>query len=532
MSAPEGTLDTIFQHHLKKRPDTTMLIQDGHQITYREFDRMSDQMATWLAGRGIGSGDRVAVWLVNRVEWLALLFGLARLGATLVAVNTKYRSHELQYILSMSQARMLVLQHNFRKIDFADVLNGLDVSTLPALKEMAILDDDGFDPCFLLGLPASRVVLSEQIRYENRARPDAPVVFFTTSGTTKGPKLVMHTQATMSGHASHVHHGYEFGQPNDALLTALPLCGVFGMNSALGAMHAGMPIVMMDVFDAAQTSTLLRQHAVTHIFGSDEMIRRLLEATPDEHIPYPSLRLFGFASFSPGYLDLANELIPRGFPLRGLYGSSEVHALFSIQKPGLAIEERVLGGGSPAAGALAKIRCRDPESGQLCAPGVSGEIEIHSPTLFVGYYNNQEATSAAFTPDGYFRTGDLGYTREDGSFVYQTRMGDTLRLGGFLVDPSEIEQVLSEQTGVKDAQVVGVHIDGQPKPVAFVIPDHDCPDASALKALVAARLAAFKVPARIWYVDAFPATASANGLKFQRTKMREMAMERLSQEQP
>lgn len=530
MTAVGSTLDSIFHDHLTQQPDATMLIQDGHRITYREFDRMSDQMAAWLSLRGIVAGDRVAVWLVNRVEWLALLFGLGRLGATLVSVNTKYRSHELQYILSMSQARMLILQHNFRKIDFADVLRGLDVTALPALQELAILDDDGFDPGTLLGLPAHRIVLPQGTHYSRADQPDAPMVFFTTSGTTKGPKLVMHTQATLSGHARHVCKGYGFGDPGDKLLTALPLCGVFGMNSALGAMHAGMPIVLMDVFDATQTARLLKQHAITHIFGSDEMIRRVLEATPDEEVPYPSLRLFGFASFSPGYLELANELIPRGFPLRGLYGSSEVHALFSIQEPGLPVEERVLGGGMPAARGLAHVRCRDPESGQLCPPGVSGEIEIASPTLFVGYYNNPEATASAFTSDGYFRTGDLGYVRQDGSFVYQTRMGDTLRLGGFLVDPSEIEQVLSEQPGVKDAQVVGVQIDGQPKPVAFVIAEKTAQDSIELKRLVATKLAAFKVPVRIWFVDAFPATASANGLKFQRTKMREMAMEHLRQE--
>jgi fatty-acyl-CoA synthase len=276
------------------------------------------------------------------------------------------------------------------------------------------------------------------------------------------------------------------------------------------------------------------------MFGSDEMLRRLIEHA--EPRPFPSLRTFGFASFSPRFIDLAKELIPRGIPMRGLYGSSEVMALFSIQQPDMPIEERALGGGYPAADSLACVRARDPDSGALCAPGVSGELEIYSPTLFKGYFNNPIATKEAFTEDGFFKTGDLGYVRADGSFVYQSRMGDTMRLGGFLVDPTEIEQVLAEQPEIKSAQVVGIEIRGQLKPVAFVIAsDPYCghtnnatSDPNVILNRLSKQLAAFKVPTHLWFIDAFPATASANGDKFQRVKLREMAQKKLdtTQSQP
>ena len=163
-------------------------------------------------------------------------------------------------------------------------------------------------------------------------------------------------------------------------------------------------------------------------------------------------------------------------------------------------------------------------------PG-DGEVLVKSPGQMVGYYKRPDLNAAAFTEDGYFKTGDLGYVREDGSFVYQSRMGDTMRIGGFLVDPSEIEHVLAEQPEIQSAQVVGIEIEGKLRPVAFVIKaTSEEPSVPSILNNVAAQLAKFKVPARLWFVDEFPATASANGLKFQRVKLREMAVNRLSAE--
>jgi fatty-acyl-CoA synthase len=542
-----GSLFTIYQKYLARHPNATMLVQDGQAVSYEQFDHQVHQTAAWLRQHGIEPGDHVAVWLINRTEWLVLLFALAKIGATLVSVNTKYRAHELQYILTNSQATTLILQLNFKKIDFSTVVKDVDAQALSHLACVIMLDADASTPSRLLDRPViafnPNAFIADQTERHilNTPSPaDQNIAFFTTSGTTKGPKLVMHTQRTLSEHAQHVASGYHFGEPGDKLLAALPLCGVFGLNSVLGAIAAGMPVVLMDFFDGHTGAALIKKEKITHLFGSDEMLRRLIEHA--EPTPFPSLKTFGFASFSPRFIDLAKELIPRGIPMRGLYGSSEVMALFSIQQPDMPIEERALGGGYPAADSLACVRARDPDSGALCAPGVSGELEIHSPTLFKGYFNNPIATKEAFTEDGFFKTGDLGYVRADGSFVYQSRMGDTMRLGGFLVDPTEIEQLLAEQPEIKSAQVVGIEIKGQLKPVAFVIAsDQYCghtnnatSDPNVILNRLSKQLAAFKVPTHLWFIDAFPATASANGDKFQRVKLREMAQKKLdtTQSQP
>ncbi|CAN1554163.1 CaiC Acyl-CoA synthetases (AMP-forming)/AMP-acid ligases II [Burkholderiaceae bacterium] len=563
------TLRSVYEHHLIQAPNATMLIQEDQHISYLQFEQLVQETEAWLVQQGVKRGDHVAVWLINRVEWLAIFFALARVGATLVAVNTKYRSHEVHYILANSHAQFLILQLNFRKIDFAQVVEGVEASALPHLKTIMMVDADQSTPATLLNRPVIHFLptlaqtssaangqqdpaatlkahpkgkldatpqgsktaaqINAQSATDTSALEDLPVIFFTTSGTTKGPKLVVHTQKTLSEHVRHIAAGYQFGAPGDALLTALPLCGVYGLDSALAAIAARMPVVLMDFFDVASASQLIKQHHITHIFGSDEMLRRFAEQNP-EPIAFTSLKLFGFAAFSARFIELAQELIPRGFPMRGLYGSSEVHSLFSAQHPELPLEERVLGGGTPAAGALASVRVRDPDTLDLCAAGLSGELEIKAPTLFKGYFNNPEATAQAFTEDGYFKTGDLGYLRGDGSFVYQSRMGDTMRLGGFLVDPAEIEDVLAAQPDIESAQVVGVEINGQPRAVAFAIAKNkQCPpDTSATLKGVAKTLAAFKIPAHLWFVDEFPTTASANGQKFQRVKLREMALEKLA----
>ncbi len=486
--------------------DRAALLLGERAVGYAELDSLSRRAAAWLAAKGVRPGDRVAVWLVNRVEWLALLFGLARLGAALVAVNTRFRAAELEHILSRSGARLLIVQPGFRGIDFAGVLAEIDSRVLKSVE----------------------VVEIETVRWPDeeapdRSSPDAPAAMFTTSGTTSGPKLVVHTQRTVSFHAQQVAQAYGFDRPGAMLLAALPFCGVFGFDSALGALAAGAPLAMMETFDAAAASRLLQRHPVTHVFGSDEMFRRLLELSPHDP-PYPGVRMMGFATFQAGGAQLAETAWKRGAPMIGLYGSSEVHALFAAQRGSAPLAERIEAGGYPAS-AASQVRVRDVESGELLPPGKSGELEFRSPGNFAGYWNDPAATAKALGEDGFFRSGDLGRLREDGSFVFEARRGDAIRLAGYLVSPLEIEDAIKRVEGVADVQVVAIEIEGKPRAVAFVVGRG--PSEQAIIAAASKRLAAFKVPARVWFVDAFPVTQSANGVKVQRTKLREMALARI-----
>ena len=186
--------------------------------------------------------------------------------------------------------------------------------------------------------------------------------------------------------------------------------------------------------------------------------------------------------------------------------------------------DRTLGGGRPVS-PLARVRVRDPESGALLPHGGQGELEFLSPSSrMVEYFENPQATRDAFTVDGYYRSGDLGYTLEDGRFVYLARLGDALRLGGFLVSPAEIEEVVQGAPGIAACQVVGARSRAGLVPVAFVIlRDGARLDEAAVVAHVAMRLARYKVPARVLPIDAFPVTPGANATKIQKGRLREMA---------
>jgi fatty-acyl-CoA synthase len=521
----DAGLGALISRHDPRR---IAFLEGERTITFAEFDALAQRTAGWLAAQGIGRGDRVAVWLVNRIEWLALLFGAARIGAAIVAINTRYRAAEVSYLLERSGARLLVLQHNFRKIDFAAVLGEM-AGPARWLERVAAVDADRSTPAKILDrrVVAFDAFEASMTRVPEVADPDVVVAMFATSGTTKGPKLVMHSQRTIAEHARAVAAAVGLEEQGARLLAAFPFCGVFGFCGAIAALAAGAPVVVTDAFDAPDAVRLVHRHSVTHMFGSDEMYRRMLQLAP-AHDPFPSARVFGYAAFNPGGEEFARQGWDKRVPFLGLYGSSEVQALFSMQSPEASLAERIEGGGRPVAGARAEVRVRDVDTGELLPPGRSGELEIRAPGNFIGYWNDPAATAESIGADGFFRTGDIGRLRGDGRFVYETRSGDAMRLAGFLVSPMEIEEVIKQHPGVADVQVVAIQIAGQMRPVAFAIPAEENPASEADVVAIAARqLAPFKVPARVWLVDEFPATHRANGVKIQRGKLREMALRSL-----
>lgn len=508
----------------KGAPDDILFQFDGAPVSRENFARKIDQTAGWLSQHGVGAGDVVAVWLVNRVEWLALLFAASRLGAVVAAVNTRYRAADVAHVVGLSGAKMLVLEPGFRSIDFPAILRDLDPAAVPALEKIAIIGVGAVEaPWSCVAFDAFEAGPSAPV---SQGSADAPLLLFTTSGTTKGPKLVAHSQATLATHARSIATALKISR-DTSLLAMLPFCGTFGMASLLGFLAGGARIHAMDAFDAAPALRVLQDEQITHAFGSDEMFRRILALT-DEPRPFPNAKVFGFAAFQPGWRDFAAEAETRGLPLHGLYGSSEVQALFSIGRSDAPFADRIECGGWPMS-PRARVRVRDAETNEIAGAGVSGEIEIDAPSRFLGYFKNPQATAEATTTDGFFRTGDIGRMRDDGSFIYETRAGDAMRLGGFLVGPGEIEDELKACAGVADAQVVAVDIGTQARCAAFVIAKPGAsPQEAELIAHVRARLAGYKVPARIFFIDAFPVTDSANGVKIQRAKLRAMAMERLA----
>lgn len=509
-------------------PESTVFWSSEAAWSFAALDRYGRSLARGLAGLGIGPGDRVALWLPNGPAYLGLLLAIARLGAIAVAVNTRFRATEIGDILRRSGACLLALDPGFKGTDVPGVLTAMEPDSLTGIEAIITCGPGnlGTPPpgtsVFDLTCLAAGPTLDREL-----GGPGNGVAIFTTSGTTRAPKFVLHGQSGIVRHAHDVAARFGLDAPDAGSLQALPLCGVFGFAQAMACLAAGRPMALMGSFDADEAVRLVARHRLTHAIATDEMLERMLVSagTGDG---LKSLRFAGYASFTQGTrADLALRLESQGTQLVGLFGMSELLALYAAQRPGDPIESRAQPGGFPVS-ADSAVRVVDPAAGRLCAPGEPGMLELKGPSAMLGYFGDPAATAEAVTPDGFVRTGDLGYAVGDGSFVFLARMGDALRLGGFLVSPREIEAELEADPTVAQAQIVGIPAPGGVKPVGFVVLKPGAAlDEAGLTRRCADRLARYKVPVRIFALDAFPMTAGPNGTKIQRSRLRDMAMERL-----
>jgi fatty-acyl-CoA synthase len=274
----------------------------------------------------------------------------------------------------------------------------------------------------------------------------------------------------------------------------LPLCGVFGYDSALGALAGGAPVVLLERFDAREAARLIERHRVTHANGSDTMLLRVLAERPD-----PPLREAGFAAFDGDPRRVVDAADAAGTTAYMCYGSTEVQALLAHAPQDGTPERRAVAGGRPV----------HPDT--RVRVNADGELEVRGPSVACGALGDE----LELTPDGFLPTGDLGRITADG-FAFEGRRDDALRLGGFLVRPREIEAFLEQLDGIAEAAVVA---DGDGV-VAFVTGEAD-----ERRTIERCReqLASFKVPRRVIALDALPVTESANGRKVRRAELRRRA---------
>ncbi|MBO6558912.1 MAG: AMP-binding protein [Nisaea sp.] len=521
MSQAES-LPGLLSRLAAEQPHNVALVDGARSVSFKELEEEVDRVASGLASLGIAKGDRIAVWLPNGIPMAALVFGAARLGAISVIVNTRYQKTELEELLKRTRAKLLAIAAGFRGIPFLDILSSVPDESLSSLTHVVNCSPE----------PATAPV-GATVSYATLAAtapeafppvdPALPCAMFATSGTTRAPKLVMHCQQAIVQHGKDSGSALGYTDADAVMLGALPLCGVFGFSQLMGALANGRPTILMDAFSSSGALELIERHKVTHFNATDDMIVRLLdEAKPGQ---LASLRELGFASFSGTNAEGLVERAEReaGIILRGLFGMSELQALFAAQPANLPLLERAKPGGYPVS-SEGQARVCDPETGAELPAGEMGALQFKGPSQFIGYFEDPEATAAAVSEDGWFSAGDAGVMEPDGRFHFKGRMGDTMRLGGFLVSPREIEGVLEDHQDVASAQVVGVQADDGPVAVAFVIaaPGRTA-DPEALRAHCVAQLAKYKVPRLVLPVTEFATVTGPNGTKVQKQKLREMA---------
>jgi fatty-acyl-CoA synthase len=494
---PTGTLTELIETTDAQRPDAAAL----PGLTWAEAATAVRRIAGGLARQGIGPGDSVALFLPNRTGLLLLMLALARRGACAVLLNTRFRAGELGPLLARAKPSAIALARDFAAVDAGSILADVPPESRASLRFAIGVDNVGAGQ--VAGLPVRPLAaLMDGAEAPDAATPQAPCLTFTTSGTTAGPKLVLHRQQSIAAHARDVAARIGTDAPGAAFLGAVPLCGTFGLSAAMAALAGGAAIHPMERFDATAAEALIRHVGITHLVGGDDMLLMLAEAA---RTPFAPFAFTGFANFH-GKADLVMAESARlNLAARGVYGSSEAQALFALQEP--HGPHAMTGGGTPASA----------EAGFRIA--ADGELLLRGPSLFDSYLGDPAATARARDGDGWFRSGDLAAAQPDGrGFDFATRAGDALRLGGFLVAPEEIEAFLVTQPGIRAAQVVA----HEGRAVAFVIAGDGFEEAATLAAC-AQGLARFKLPARIVALEAFPTTDGPNGRKVQRAKLREMA---------
>jgi fatty-acyl-CoA synthase len=522
---PAADVWSLLAHWAEETPDAPALLHGERTLSFAELHDQAARSAQGLADLGVGPGDRVALWLPNVPAYPILYFACARLGAIAVAVNTRYRAVEVADIVGRSGAKVLACAPGFRRIDFLSILADVDPAALDGLGAIVVVGDE--PPTAPPAIERLRKVPFEHLLSRppigaNYAATNAPCNIFTTSGTTSAPKFVLHRQGAIAGHAQQVARSFGFTAPDTLSLAILPLCGVFGFNQTLSTLAAGKPCVLVESYEIEEIARLIETHRPTTLFASDDLIARLLEIVPGD-LPFPSVKWVGYAGFNAALENIAEIAEARGLILRGPYGMSEVQALYSLQPLDAPVAQRKKGGGvlsSP----LAHVRVRDPETGELLGVGQPGALECAGPSLMVGYYGNDKATAETITADGYVRTGDLAQLEDHGGFTFLSRMGDVLRLSGFLVNPLEIETHIQKLPAIEGCQTIAVARPGGVRAVSFVMLK---PGAALDEAAVVAHcrqgLANYKVPLRVFAIHDFPKTPSPNGLKIQRAKLRQMA---------
>ncbi|CAH1658229.1 AMP-binding domain-containing protein [Hyphomicrobiales bacterium] len=498
---------------------------------YTELHERSLRVAGGLARQGIGEGDRVALWLPNGLAYLDLVHACHHLGAVAVAINTRFRTAEAQSILQRTGARALAIAPGFKDIAFLDMLAGMDRAALPELRLIVSVGEELHDALSGATSLAHRDLLAAN-PVASRADPELPVAIFATSGTTNAPKFALHRQGNIALHGARIAAAFGFDAGDAHLLQAVPFCGIWGFSQWMGTVAGAASASLVPFFEARGAGTLIRERGITHLSGPDDLIQRLFDAFPEQR-PFPTLREALISTFNPTLGEFTTSIDQRGLRMVNGYGMSEIFSFFSRRRADDPPPLRQRPGGTPL-DPQAELRVRSTTGDALLGIGEVGRLELKVDTLFSGYFGDPAATAAAFTPDGFFRTGDLAALGPGGTFDLVGRDGDFLRLGGFLVNPVEIEDAVKQAAPGCEVVVVEAATARGNKPVAFMRagPGIAPPNAAVLTNALRGRIADFKVPVRIVPLEAFPVAIGPNGEKIQRHRLRAMAASLLEASDP
>jgi acyl-CoA synthetase (AMP-forming)/AMP-acid ligase II len=488
---------------------------DGERcLSFADVAREMRAFAASLIAAGVEPGDRVALWAPNSAAWITAALGIHAARAWLVPLNTRFTGVEASYILSKTDARVLVVAEGFLGNDYVGMLRAADPE-LRALREIVRLPlpgmaaAPGWDAFLARGLdvPAETV----EICIDAGDAGDISDVIFT-SGTTGAPKGVMLRHgASLQGYQVFADR-FALGA-GDRYVVPTPFFHCFGYKAGwMISLMAGATAFPLAVFDAGAVLDLIDRYAITHMPGPPTMFTALLDHPQRSRFDLSSLRhaMIGAASIPPDTVRRVRDELDVGTILSA-YGLTENHALASLTEPDDAPEVVASTVGRP----LPEVELRIvDDDGHDLPQGQQGEVLLRSPLRMSGYFDDDEATAHAFV-DGWLRTGDIGLVDDQGRLRITDRKKDIFIVGGFNVAPAEVEKVLLAMDAVAQVAVVGMSDEyfGEVG-AAFVVAREGTqlrPD--DVVAYARKHLANYKVPRRVEIVNALPLTATGKPLK-------------------
>ena len=485
---------------------------------------------------GVRSGDHVCLWLNNCDDWIFIMYGLAKVGAVQVPVNTRFRTRDLAYVLRQSDSAMLITHDVCGPVDYLDMVRqvvrlpseGAEVSDpdYPQLQRVVIVADEAHSgtTAWQTALQAGAAVSDEALRQRAEAVDcDASALMMYTSGTTGFPKGVVHTHNLVRNVEE---RAYRLAiTPRDVILNYLPLFHAFGYSEgALTSVLTGAKQVVTPTFDAPACLDLIEHEGVTIMHGFETHMKDLCDAQERQPRDLRTLRTGLFAAGMHSATPICRRGVRLLAPFKALsgYGMTEVWIGAALGALDDDESQRIESSGYPAPGY--DMRIVDPDSGAVLGPNVPGELQVRGYCLMLGYYNKPEETAACYTADGWFKTGDTAYWRDDGYLRFLGRYKDMLKVGGENVDPMEVEGLLLEHPGINQVAVVGLADARLAEiPVAFVQPAAGgMLEAGMVIDYCRGKLASFKLPRHVVFVEDFPMTASG---KIRKTELRERAQQ-------
>ncbi|MEM4407492.1 MAG: AMP-binding protein, partial [Candidatus Caldarchaeum sp.] len=542
---PEHFVEVVARYGNR---EAVVSIEQRKRFTYAELSLAIDTLARGLAGIGYGKGSRIGIWSTNNVEWLILQMATARIGAILVNINPANRIRELSHALSISEVEGLFVIPRFRTSDYVGMLvemipeltkmppGSWRSSNFPALRGIVVYDPEDASgterphPGFLTWqdvVDASYRVTAEKLEDMTAALEiDDPINIQFTSGTTGFPKAVVLTHHNILNNAYFAADAMRFTE-GDRLAVPVPFYHCFGMVLAnLLCLSVGACIVIpSEHFNALKTLEAVELERCTAIHGVPTMFIAELEHPRFKEFDLSTLRtgIMAGAPCPPTLMKRVMEEMHCREILIG-YGETEASPLTHLTSPEDTLERRTetVGRNLPHQ----EVKVVDIYTGRTVPVGVVGEICFRGYHVMRGYYGDEESTRKAIDAHGWLHSGDLGAMDEEGYVRITGRLKEMIIRGGENIYPREIEDFIFTHPKVSQVAVFGIPDEFYGEEVMAWIKLHPGERATEeeIREFCRGKIAHFKIPRYIWFVEEFPMTVTG---KLQKFRMREIAMERL-----